>query len=108
MVRASAAIIISGRGANGAKKIPASSGKSPHQRQESRQSSIHNPPKVIDTSAESGKAGVTVTAQVAVQRRDEARDRYRVGSGLMIAGGAVLVGTLIWVIIDWVMTPRGP
>jgi hypothetical protein len=54
------------------------------------------------------KPGVTVTAQVAIQRRDEARDRFQTGSGLLIAGGAVLVGTAIWVIIDWVLTPREP
>ena len=54
------------------------------------------------------KPGVTVTAQVAIQRRDDARGRFRTGSGLLITGGAVLVGTAIWVIIDWVLTPRSP
>lgn len=54
------------------------------------------------------RAGVTVTADVAIDRRDDARMRFRTGSGLMFAGGAVLLGTALWVIIDWALTPRAP
>ena len=52
--------------------------------------------------------GVTITAEESIRRRDDARGRFRTGSGLMIAGGAVLVGTAIWMIVDWMLTPRTP
>jgi hypothetical protein len=50
------------------------------------------------------KPGITVTAPVAMERRDDARSRFTLGSGLMIGGVAVLAGTAIWMIVDWILT----
>lgn len=51
--------------------------------------------------------GVTVTAGEAIIRRDDARSGYRIGSALTLSGVGVLVATVVWVIVDYVMTDGG-
>lgn len=47
--------------------------------------------------------GVTVTSAVAVERRDQARGRYRIGSGLALSGVGVILAAAIWVIVDYAL-----
>lgn len=51
--------------------------------------------------------GVTVTADEAINRRSEARSRYRIGSALTLSGVGVLVATAVWVVVDYILADGG-